>query len=62
LKVFKDGLDPKFSMIIVNREKLILSVELCGPFYASDHDIKQSAKRILSFANTDFTLFEWHGR
>ena len=37
LRVFKVGLDPKYSLIKING-RLHLDVEMCGAFYATDTD------------------------
>jgi hypothetical protein len=49
LKVFKRGLDPKYSLSMQG-DKLVLAAELPGPFKATprDHESKNSLKRIIT--------------
>ena len=62
LKVFKGGIDPKYSIIINQKDNfLVLQVEICGPFYATQKDMETSKQNILTCAKTKFTIFEWHG-
>jgi hypothetical protein len=37
LRVFKGGLDPKYSITKCN-ERFHLDVEICGPFYSTERD------------------------
>lgn len=60
LRVFKGGLDPKYSVTKFH-DRLHLDVEICGPFHSTQRDKLKQAKRILQCARTGFSIFEWHG-
>jgi hypothetical protein len=60
LKVFKGGLDPKFS-ITFDAEKFVLELEICGPLVATERDMKQNPKRVLKCSRTGYSIFIWHG-
>ena len=61
LKVFKGGLDPKYS-IKYDAEFLILEVEICCPYAATEKDQNHNSNQIIKCPKTGNTIYEWHGK
>jgi hypothetical protein len=60
LKVFKGGLDPKYS-IIISETELLLQVELAGCFIPTERDVTTHEKKVITCPETGSRMFEWHG-